>query len=188
MKATEFKILTSTKVNSSQRCLQSPWMLLSDFCHFPLAPSQTTCPLLLFSKSKAQDLIKSKSLTYVFLIIIETCCLFHKGDSLPTQVWTSSYLTCWRPHHKVAGWCQEMDLVWMTCSGREEWSLSFSWGVPADTCHQVHGANEIWGAASSPTLPPSLWACLLEKCSSLLILENWGIHNTLRIIFLQAGV
>lgn len=141
-----------------------------------------TCTLLLFSKLKAQDLIKSKSLTYMFLIIIETCCLFHKGDSLPTQVWTSSYLTCWRPHHKVAGWCQEMDLVWMTCSGSEEWSLSFSWGVPADTCHQVHRANEIWGAASSPTLPPRLRACLLGKCSSLLILENWGIHNTLQII------
>ena len=158
------------------------------FLHFPLAPSQATCPLLLFSKSKAQDLIKSKSLTCVFLIIIETCCLFHKGDSLPTQVWTSSYLTCWRPHHEVAGWCQEMDPVWMTCSGSEEWSLSFSWGVPADTCHQVHGANEIWAAASSPTLPPRLRVCLKRN---VVLGSSWRTGASIthrRLSFLQAGV
>lgn len=61
----------------------------------------------------------------------------------------------WRPHHGVAGWCKELDLVWMTCSRREGGNLKSSWGTPADVCHQVHLANEMQGAASSITIPPA---------------------------------
>lgn len=103
----------------------------------------------------------------MFLIVIEKCCLFYKGDSLQTQVWTSSYLTCWRPHHRMAGWCKQTDLVWMTCSSREGCNLNFSWGTPADICHQVYLANEIQRAASSATILPNAQACLGERCSTL---------------------
>lgn len=61
----------------------------------------------------------------------------------------------WRPHHGVAGWCKEIDLVWMTCSCSEGGNLNSSWGTPADICHQVHLANEMQGAAFSTTIPPA---------------------------------
>lgn len=41
-------------------------------------------------------------------------------------------------------------------------------------------ANEIQGAARGTTVSPSLQALLEERCSSPLILENWGTHDTLR--------
>lgn len=75
----------------------------------------------------------------------------------------SSSLTCRRPHPRVAGWCKDGAGV----NGFLRQGGTHPGFLPRSTCHQVHLANEIQGAASGTITPFNLQACLGDRGVSL---------------------